>query len=140
MECRIYEALTMEDRLHIRESSCLATHTDGRKHRLTICFVASNDDLVPRRGLLGHSDYAAHKASCHESTVAMKGAFDEVVRDFCTFGKHAPRGARIQKFDSDLYDHLRAIREIFDTDGELTMVNVGKELSGALTAPGGDRA
>ena len=139
MEHCIYEALCMEERLDLREASCLATHTDGRKHHLTICFVVNNDDIAPRRGLLGHSNYIAHKTACQESTLAMKAAFDEVIRDFCIFGRHDPRGARIQSLDSDLYDNFRAIHEVFDTDGE-KVLKLGLDLAGALLAPGEDGA
>ncbi len=127
----LYEAIVMNDRELIRQAECMATHSDGRAKRLSIRFAVNGPSLLPHRGHLGHVDYVEHKRSGAESATAIGRAYDGVIRNFCTFGKHAPDSDN-EVFDEALYDHMRRIHEVFDSDAERCMINCGLDLAGAL--------
>ena len=128
----IYEALCMRDRAMILTASSMASHSDGRAKRLSIRFAINGEALHPHRGVLGHTDYIKHKSAGEDATTAIGLAYNEVVEDFCTFGRHAPHDAKVQSFQEDVYAQIKTIHELFDSDAEQSMVLCSMDLAGAL--------
>ena len=130
------EAIRMIDRDHIEKSASLASHTDGRGSRLTMRFSATTEaNLECRRGTIGQIDSAKLKArSTADAAIIMVNCYDKILREFCTFGHGAParpsgNGATKQHFDEELFEHLKSIHEIFDTDADPVMLLSGMEMT-----------
>ena len=122
------EAMRCQDREHLRSCNHFVSHTDGKKKRLTMQFVATNSDLVYRKGHLGHVDHVGGPDSV-ESYVA---SIRLLLEQFCTFGHGAPgrqTKAPLTEFDDELFQHMLNIHEVWDADAARVMTLTGMELS-----------
>eukprot|EP00959_Pyramimonas_sp_CCMP1952_P067529 1409521-Pyramimonas_sp.AAC.1 len=90
---------------------------------------------------MGHVNYVQPKISAKDASECLRESFDQIIRQFCTMGFHAPPGGSgATRFDEDLYNHIKNIREVFDTDAEAVAVNNGMDMAGALLSHAGRRA
>ena len=129
MEGLLAEAMRIIERRHIRESSCIALHTDGRACRLTVRFaagIARTFDV--RRGCFGHTDYVGLKKTCQDTSLNLAAATLQVLKNFCTFLPKTPK----EKILPELYKHIRKSVELLDADAEKTVQLASEELSNAL--------
>ena len=74
-------------RQFLRSAKFMTLYPDGRVDRLAVAFVASNDDLVTRKGFLGQALHLTHG----KGTTGATGSIREVVNQFATpgFSDHA---------------------------------------------------
>ena len=90
------EAMRCIDREHLRRSTSLATHVDGKGARLTLRFSVASG-FRGRKGLLGHVDYHVESIRDPSPEATFSNAVIRIVQNFCTFCAGAPRGS-----DSDV--------------------------------------
>ena len=76
----IAEALRATDREHIKHSTSLVFHADGRKHRFTVRSSAGSlVKLKVRRGILGHTDFIKIKANQPDAASAYCEAMQKIM-------------------------------------------------------------
>ena len=126
MEFCVAEAMRMWDREFLSSARSMASHSDGKGKKFTMRFSAADAQLNAERGLLGHVEHVGEHADSVESYVQ---STLQVLKNFCTFGHGAPHTNIVGQFDPELFQHIKAIHEVWDTDKARVMVLVGLEMS-----------
>jgi len=122
------EAIREDERAFMKSADVIALHQDARSNALLVEYVAVNNKLERRRGVLGViRDYGT---SSDETCAALLTIID----DFCTPRLHPPRKTSQSDptCDVDLKKHILNVVEMFDTDAASDETRVARLLQGRI--------
>ena len=124
MQYCLAEALRARHKQLLREAQCLTLSLDEAKTRLLVRFTCVGKRLQVHRGVLGMH---RSKATGHKSVIE---SLDHVLRNACTdLVEHPPPAGNLDPtFHSDLYEHLRSITRVWNSDAGPDEMLAAKEV------------
>ena len=124
MQYCLAEALRVRHRQLLREAQCLTLSLDEAKTRLLVRFACVGKRLQVHRGVLGMH---RSKATGHKSVME---SLDHILRNSCTYlhGHPPPTGKTEPTFHEDLYEHLRSITRVWNSDAGPDEMLAAKEV------------
>jgi hypothetical protein len=126
-------------RQFLAKAGSISLHQDGRKGKLVIRYRACTDQLARKDGCLGQADLAQDFGHLGATAIA-KGTM-QVLRNMCTRRRWAPVAEDTRMgFDKSLFNHLKSITELIDTDAAADERRAGKLLQHGSAAKNGAAA